>query len=114
VEAVKAILRSDSAAVNLPDDSGRTPLHNAASRNCTSVIAILLSAGARLEAKDQAGETALHVAAQEGFIDAARMLIQAGANINARDNYEYTPRGRAWNYGQLIMEDFLGSYVDGN
>src|SRR5947209_7860756 len=53
--SVQSILRTNSAAVNLPDDSRRTPLHDAASRNCTNVIAVLLKAGAKLEAQDQAG-----------------------------------------------------------
>src|SRR5436853_23792 len=46
---VQAILQTNSAAVNLPDDSHRTPLHAAASRNCTNVIPVLLHAGAKLE-----------------------------------------------------------------
>src|SRR3954466_11588462 len=62
--SIAAILQTNSASANLPDDSRRTPLHDAASRNCTNVIAILLRSGAKLEAKDQAGETPLHVAAQ--------------------------------------------------
>src|SRR5579864_2103939 len=60
-QAVEAVLQTNAAAVNLPDDSLRTPLHDAASRNCTNVMAILINAGAKLEAKDQAGETPLHV-----------------------------------------------------
>jgi len=106
-QGVQAILQTNSAAVNLPDDSRRTPLHAAASRNCTNVIAVLVHAGAKLEAKDQAGETPLHVAAQEGFIDAARTLIQAGAHINARDKDGHTPLKRALDYEHPVMAAFL-------
>jgi ankyrin repeat protein len=107
--AVRAILQTNSAAASLLDDSHRSPLHDAASRNCTNVISILLRAGAKLEVKDQAGETPLHVAAQEGFIDAARMLIQAGAHVNARDKDDNTPLKRATDYEKPAMADYLRS-----
>jgi ankyrin repeat protein len=108
-QSVAAILKTNSAAVNLPDDSRRTPLHAAASRNCTNVIPLLLHAGAKIEAQDKAGETPLHVAAQEGFIDAARALIQAGAAVNARDNDAHTPLKRAIDYEKPAMVEFLRS-----
>ena len=108
-EAVRAILQTNSAAANLPDDSKRTPLHDAASRNCTNVIPVLLHAGAKLEAKDQAGETPLHVAAQEGRVEAATMLIQAGAKINAQDDKGYTPLKRAILYEQPAAAALLRS-----
>jgi ankyrin repeat protein len=108
-QAVQAILRTNPATVNLPDDSRRTPLHAAASRNCTSVMAVLLSAGAKLEAKDQAGETPLHVAAQEGCADAVTMLVHDGALINARDNQGYTPLKRALAYEKPAVVNLLRS-----
>jgi ankyrin repeat protein len=108
-QSVFAILQTNAFAVNLPDDSRRTPLHDAASRNCTNVISVLLRAGAKLEAEDQAGATPLHVAAQEGFLNAARMLIQAGARINARDNNGHTPLKRATDFEKPAMADYLRS-----
>ena len=109
-QTVQAILQTNLAAVNLPDDSHRTPLHAAASRNCTNVIAVLLRAGAKLETKDQSGATPLHVAAQEGFTDAAAMLVQAGADINARDNTGYTPLKRATLYEQPAVAELLRKF----
>ncbi len=106
-QTIRAILGTNSAAVNLPDDSHRTPLHAAASRNCTNVIAVLLHAGAKIEAKDKTGETPLHVAAQEGFADAVTMLVQAGADINARDHAGNTPLKRAMDYQQRAVADLL-------
>jgi cytohesin len=106
-QTVQAILETNSAAANLPDDSQRTPLHAAASRNCTNVIAVLLRAGAKLEAKDKAGETPLHVAAQEGFADAVTVLLQAGAATDIRDHDGYTPLGRATAYEQRDTADLL-------
>ena len=107
--AVEAIIQTNPAAANLPDDSRRTPLHDAASRNCTNVIGVLLHSGGKMEAKDRAGETPLHVAAQEGFVDAARMLVAAGARINARDANGHTPLKRAIDYEQPGMISYLRS-----
>jgi len=109
-QAVQAILQTNSAVVNLTDDSHRTPLHAAASRNCTNVIAVLLHAGSKLQAKDQAGETPLHVAAQEGFTDAAAMLVKAGADVNARDKQGYTPLKRAILYEQPAVAELLRNF----
>jgi ankyrin repeat protein len=106
-QRVQAILATNAAAVNLPDDSKRTPLHDAASENCTNVIAILLHAGAKLEAKDQAGETPLHVAAQEGCADAVTVLVRAGASLAARDKAGNTPLARAIAYKQKDVADLL-------
>ena len=108
-QGVHAILATNSSAVNLPDDSRRTPLHDAASRNCTNVIGVLVHAGAKVDAKDQAGETPLHVAAQEGCTEAAAMLAHAGAQINARDNKGYTPLKRALLYEQTVTAQVLRS-----
>jgi ankyrin repeat protein len=107
--AVEAVLQTNAAAVNLPDDSRRTPLHDAASRNCTNVMAILIHAGAKLEAKDQAGETPLHVAAQEGCSDAVTFLVKAGASINSRDKQGNTPLKRAIAYEQTAVANLLRS-----
>ena len=101
--AVQSILSTNDAAVNARDDSERTPLHDAASRNCTNVISLLLAKGAKLEAKDQAGETPLHVAAQEGSVEAAEMLIGAGARLNPHDKKGLTPLKRAILYEQTPM-----------
>jgi ankyrin repeat protein len=106
---VSEVLRTNSAAVSLTDDSKRTPLHDAASRNCTNVIQVLLRAGAKVEAKDQAGETPLHVAAQEGCAEAVVALVQAGAKLNPRDNKGYTPLKRALVYEQNAVAQYLRS-----
>ena len=108
-DGVRAILATNSPAVNLPDDSSRTPLHDAASRNCTNVIAVLIRAGAKLDAQDQAGETPLHVAAQEGFVEAVSMLARAGAQINPKDKMGYTPLKRAVLYEQTATAQLLRS-----
>jgi ankyrin repeat protein len=97
---VDLILSTNSAALNLRNDGGRTPLHIAAARCCTNVIAVLLQRGAQLEAKGKAGETPLHVAAQEGCTNGVMMLVNKGANVNARDKEQHTPLKRAIDYEQ--------------
>lgn len=71
------------ARVDVPDDSGMTPLLTAANSidllkdNKTEILQLLLSAGASIHDRSPDGRTALHYAA--GCADAVRLLLQAGA-----------------------------------
>lgn len=94
------ILSIDPAALNLREDSGRTPLHLAAAHGCVSVVKLLTEKGAWLEARGMGGETPLHVAAQEGSDEVVVLLVNEGAEIDARDNEGRTPLKRAVDWGQ--------------
>jgi len=109
-QSVSAILQTNAGAINLRDDSGRLPLHLAASRNCTDVIAVLIKAGANLEARSDAGETPLVVAAHESSFEAVKMLVDAGAKINVKDKKGYTPLKWATLANENAIADFLRSH----
>jgi ankyrin repeat protein len=104
---VAAILATNPAALNIPEDGGRGPLHVAAAHCCTNVVGLLMEKGANLELKGKTGETPLHVAAQEGCVDAVAMLVKKGANVNARDNDGHTPLKRAIDYQQSGTAELL-------
>ncbi|MBQ6566000.1 MAG: ankyrin repeat domain-containing protein, partial [Treponema sp.] len=57
-----AILISYGANVNIRDYAGRTPLMEAAVRDCHSTAKVLLDNGADIWAKDNQGRTALMIA----------------------------------------------------
>lgn len=82
------------ADVNARDDSGDTPLHNAAFWSSADDIRTLLAAGADVDAVGNDGRTPLHEAALcEGSLgpECIELLLAAGADPNARDAEGNTP-----------------------
>lgn len=82
------------ADVNARDDSGYTPLHNAAVWSSAEDIRTLLAAGADVDAVNNAGRTPLHEATLcEGDLgtECMELLLAAGADPNARDAEGNTP-----------------------
>ncbi len=96
-------LAENPGDLNLPDDTGLTPLHLAASYCHADVVTLLLDKGAKINVTSQDGATPLHLAAQEGCADVANLLLQRGANVNARDKQHRTPLGRAIQWRQTAM-----------
>jgi ankyrin repeat protein len=73
-------------AVDLPDDQGRRPLHEAALHGQTEIACFLMRHGARLDAPVHPfGHTALYYAAERGHAATAQALIAAGARIDVED-----------------------------
>jgi ankyrin repeat protein len=100
-------LAEDPTALDLPNDTGRTPLHIAASNCRTDEVRLLLERGAAVNGRSKDAATPLHLAAQEGCQDAARLLLAKGAAINLRDDAKRTPLDRAERYKQEPMIQFL-------
>ena len=82
--------------VNSFDERGLTPLHNATSKNDTSMIVVLVDRGAMVDAPTSRessfpGVTPLHVAAIFGNEEAIRTLHKLGASLNIQDSAGNTP-----------------------
>lgn len=77
--------------VNLRDDIGSTPLHNAVLAENLETVRLLLGRGADINAKDSMGLTALHKAVAGGRLSAIRLLLDSGADIEAKDAVGRTP-----------------------
>lgn len=72
--------------IDLPDDEGKRPLHEAAFFNRQDMAEFLLSNGAVLDAPiHPLGHTALYLAVQAGRTEMARFLIEKGARMNVED-----------------------------
>ena len=79
------------SGIHSTDESGNTPLHNAAWKGKPAVVKELLKAGANIEARTKGKATPLHLAAREGELATVKELLKAGANIEARDKNGNTP-----------------------
>ena len=72
--------------INISDDIGRKPLHEAAFYGHLDVVKFLVHNGAAIDAPIYPfGHTALYLAVQKGHYDIVKFLIQYGANINVTD-----------------------------
>jgi len=104
VAAVTQDLATNSSDLDLPDDTGRTPLHYAATHCQTGVVRLLLDDGARPNVKATGGTTPLHLAAQAGCAEVVSLLLAKGAKANARDDQGRTPLARAeqWHQTNIV------------
>ena len=78
-DMVRSLLSGRDIDVNATDESGSTPLLEAARYGHDEICRILIAAGANLKAKDRDGKTALQLAIQGNHDDVVRVLKQAGA-----------------------------------
>lgn len=100
-------IRQDPSVLNLPNDTGRTPLHLAAANCRIDEVKLLLDKGAVIESKSRDLATPLHLAAQEGCKDVVDLLLTKGAELNPRDKDQRTPLDRAERYKQAAIVQLL-------
>lgn len=98
--AARMLLKSGADA-NWRDQSGRTPLFDAAERGGAKMVALLLTAGAHTDATNAADETALHRAAHKNDDPlVAELLMNARADVDARAHDGDTPLLKALRQGR--------------
>lgn len=78
-DTVRTLLASPNVDVNGIDESGNTPLIEAARFGHDEVVTALLLAKAEANIKNDEGKTALMLASEGGHDETVRMLTQAGA-----------------------------------
>ena len=84
VDAVRAILKEDPAAVRAKDGDGSQPLHAAGRIDRKDIAELLLKSGADINALDQAGHTPLyHALGNARGEQVAELLLRRGAKVHA-------------------------------
>lgn len=100
IEVVQLLL-NNKAATDLQDDKLCTPLHYAATKDCTyyraiedprKLARILLDRGFSVNIKNDEGCTPLHSAATFGNKDLMQLLVAYGAKPDLKDNKHQTPQ----------------------
>jgi len=86
VDLVKYLV-SKGADVNAKDDSGETPLHNAARFCNVEVAKYLISKKADVNAKDKEGETPLHYVTKNAVPDSVKARILEEADKETRQRF---------------------------
>ncbi len=79
-DTVRATLNAPGVDINVRDESGSTPLIEAARFGHDDVVQALLIAGADTKVKDQQSKTALMYASAGGHAETVKLLRQAGAS----------------------------------
>ncbi|KAF4459089.1 hypothetical protein FALBO_14162 [Fusarium albosuccineum] len=114
---VKRLLEQDCqrTTIDMPDESGWTPLIQAAKNGDPGVLDLLLDrTGVFSDVAhcDSAGKTALHWAAGLGNVAAVLRLLAAGAPVNATDTALRTPLWQATRNGQIdAVKALLNAYA---
>jgi tankyrase len=83
-EVVECLIEN-GAKVDVQDDGGLIPLHNACSFGHTEVVTILLAHGSDPNARDNWNFTPLHEAAIKGKVDVCIALLQHRADASIRN-----------------------------
>jgi len=87
-EKIKVFIDENNCNVNLADDNGATPLHEAAQGGLYEIVKLLIDYGANINAQDKSGLTPLIEASfvnsiywvGEGMLDTVKVLIENGAD----------------------------------
>lgn len=93
VKCLQRLIKRGSS-VDIPDNRGWMPIHEAAFHNSSKCLRLLLQAAASknyIKSKTFEGETALHLSARRGSVECTKILLQAGADPNEFTNEETTP-----------------------
>jgi len=80
------LLLKRGVSVNIPNDSGVYPLHEASMYESAECAKLLLSHGADTKHRTKWGNTALHLAAREANSEVLNLLLQYGSEIDAKTN----------------------------
>ena len=97
------------ANIDVQNNCGDTPLHNAIRRRLEDISKFLIEKGANLDIQDvKYRNTPLNLSIRFNFDEnIVRFLIEKGANIDVQNNRGYTPLYKAIKYKLDNISKFL-------
>ncbi|EEC02419.1 ankyrin repeat containing protein, partial [Ixodes scapularis] len=106
---------NETSAVDVTDNSSKTPLMLAVLKGHVNCVELLLKSGASVDLADESKRTALFCAAFSGNERCAHLLLKAGADILARDVLGKTPLHIAAAVGNaVVLASLLKQCSDGD
>ncbi|KAM8945439.1 ankyrin repeat and SOCS box protein 3 [Pelodytes ibericus] len=93
IKSLKKLIKK-GCSVDVPDNRGWMPIHEAAFSNSSHCLQLLINTApsrSYIKSKTFEGETALHLAAKSGSVRCAQLLLQAEADPDEVTNEETTP-----------------------
>ncbi|XP_063300035.1 ankyrin repeat and SOCS box protein 3 isoform X1 [Pelobates fuscus] len=93
IKSLKKLIKK-GYSVDVSDNRGWMPIHEAASSNSSRCLQLLINSApssSYIKSKTFEGETALHLAAKSGSVSCTQLLLQVGAEMNDVTNEEITP-----------------------
>ncbi|KAH7479219.1 putative ankyrin repeat protein [Phytophthora ramorum] len=95
--------------INLQNQFGNTPLHNASRAGSPGCVTHLIQAGAKTSIKNVNGSTALHHAcySEQANLEVVQLLVEAGSDVNATDEQGHSSLIVAAKTNQTEAIDFL-------
>lgn len=90
IEAAKAELERNPAAIDMKGVFGATPLFMAAEAGDEAMVGLLIEFGADIDARDEADNTPLIIAAWKCHAGVVRVLAAAGAGLELVDDEDAT------------------------
>lgn len=95
------------AGVNIANDRGMRPIHNAAANAAPEGIEILLEYGADIDPVDNFGMRPIHYACLHGRLENVRFLVSRGAMLRGTDHKGETALHMACHRGYLDVAQYL-------
>jgi ankyrin repeat protein len=103
-------LIENGASVNVADDKGITPLHNAALAVNRSLMSLFIAKGANVNAETDKGNTLIHLVTRTRTLEAEKwisLLARAGADLTKENKQGESPLYLAAETGNINAVDAL-------
>ncbi|CDJ64081.1 ankyrin repeat containing protein / TPR domain-containing protein, putative [Eimeria necatrix] len=113
-DVLELVIKLCPSAVNVKDNSGKTPLFTAASLGHVKSLELLLNRGADVGASSEGGSTALHEAVYAEKAAAVKLLLEHGSNPNTASDMGTPIQIAAVTQQKEILELLLSHGADPN